>query len=115
MSLLRNLAFSRKFAIVGLTLLLVSSALIGSVFVALTNLASSSDRGWQRVTASAHVNEAGQLRDAIAVSVTEALSRVAETRDAPTNVDPLQHLELGAFDVDFQEVDVRHVVRSQDV
>jgi methyl-accepting chemotaxis protein len=93
MNLLRNLAFSRKFAIVGVTLLLVSSALIGSVFVALTDLASSSDRGWQRVTASAHVNEAGQLRDAIAVSVTEALSRVAETRDATTDVDPQQHLQ----------------------
>jgi methyl-accepting chemotaxis protein len=93
MSLLRNLAFSRKFAIVGVTLLLVASALIGSVFVALTDLASSSDRGWQRVTASAHVNEAGQLRDAIAVSVTEALSRVAETRDATTDVDPQQHLQ----------------------
>ena len=93
MSLLRNLAFGRKFAIVGVTLLLVASALIGSVFVALTDLASSSDRGWQRVTASAHVNEAGQLRDAIAVSVTEALSRVAETRDAATDVDPQQHLQ----------------------
>ena len=75
MNLLRNLAFSRKFAIVGVTLLLVSSALIGSVFVALTDLASSSDRGWQRVTASAHVNEAGQLRD------------------ATTDVNPQQHLQ----------------------
>ena len=92
MSLLRNLAFSRKFAILGLTLLIVTSVIIGSVFVSLTDLAASSNRGWQRVAASAHVSEAGQLRDAMAVSVTEALSKISESNNPTEDIDLQQKL-----------------------
>lgn len=77
MSLLKNMRFSRKFAIVGATLIVVASLVVGSVFVALTNIAASSERGWQRVAAAVHVAEAGQLRDTIAVVVSAVLAKTA--------------------------------------
>lgn len=93
MNFLRNLSFNYKFTIIGLTLVVTATGVISSIFIAMSNLAVSSERGWQRIAASAYLSEAGELRDSIAILVTTTLAKKAEANTGPQKIDAQKKLQ----------------------
>lgn len=93
MNLLKNVRFSHKFAILGLTLIVTAVAVVCSIFIVLTDLATNSDRGWQRIVAAAYVSEAGKIRENIAILVSTILAGDIEGSSVTEKADPQRNLQ----------------------